>query len=93
MESHPVFLAVLILVSLCASVAIWIKILRRPGRFLPKFILLFISAIPFFGPVFFIFFDAPPILPLSEQARPFPKGTEIYSDFGTLIANLKRFFS
>ncbi|MFZ6680927.1 hypothetical protein [Undibacterium sp. Tian12W] len=54
---------------------------------------MLIAAIPFVGPVFFVFIDAPPVLPLSEQAKPFPKGIEVYTGFGALIDALKRFFS
>ncbi|MFZ6874098.1 hypothetical protein ACO0LF_18730 [Undibacterium sp. Di27W] len=93
MESHPILLAGLVLLSAYISIQIWMEILRRPGRFWPKSLLLLISAIPFIGPVFFIFIDAPPVLPLSEQAKQFPKGTEVYTGFESLIASLKRFFS
>ncbi|MES2039120.1 MAG: hypothetical protein V4495_14905 [Pseudomonadota bacterium] len=78
--------------SLCATIKIWSIVLRRPGQPWDKCLLMFISAIPFFGPVFFVFIDAPPVLPLAEQEKPFPKGTEIYPDFSPLIAAIKRFF-
>ena len=93
MESHPILLAELMLLSICASISIWVEVLRRPGGFLPKILLLMISAIPVFGPIFFIFIDAPPALPLSEQARQFPKGASVYPDFSPLITSIKRFFS
>lgn len=53
---------------------------------------MFISVIPFFGPVFFAFIDAPPVLSLDEQQKPFSKGTEIHPDFSPLITSIRRFF-
>jgi hypothetical protein len=93
MESHAILLAELILLSICASISIWVEVLRRPGGMWLKILLLLISAIPVVGPVFFIFIDAPPVLPLSEQAKQIPKGTSVYPDFSPLIASIKRFFS
>jgi hypothetical protein len=92
MSSHPVLFAVLMFVSLCATIKIWCMVLHRPGRPWVKCLLMFISAIPFFGPVFFVFVDAPPVLPVAEQEKPFPKGTEVYAGFRPLIEAIGRFF-
>ncbi len=93
MSNHPVLFTVLIFISFCATIKIWSMVLRRPGAVWYKCLLMLIAAIPFFGPVFFMFIDAPPVLPLSGQAKPIPKGTEVYTGFDTLIGALKRFFN
>lgn len=91
MSSHPILFTVLVLASLCATLKIWIMVLRRQGQPRGKCLLMFISAIPFFGPVFFLLIDAPPVKLFPEQEKPFPKGTEIYPDFSPLITGIKRF--
>ncbi|MBI3728257.1 MAG: hypothetical protein HY254_07975 [Burkholderiales bacterium] len=92
MSSHPILFAVLMFASLCATIKIWSMVLRRAGHPWGKCLLMFISVIPFFGPVFFVFIDAPPVLPLAEQEKPFPKGTEIYPDFYPLINSIRKIF-
>lgn len=85
MTDHPVLLPLLLLISIIATAVIWTKVLRGPGKLWFKLLCLIVSVIPFFGPVFYLFVDPPPTLPLSEQGKQIPKGTEIYPDFNPLI--------
>ncbi len=90
MNDHPVLLPLLLLVSIIATVAIWIKVLKRPGNFWFKLLCLAVFAIPFFGPIFYLLIDAPPTLPRSEQGKQIPKGTEVYPGFSPLIQTIRK---
>lgn len=90
MSEHPILLPLLLLISAIATVAIWIKILKRPGSFWFKSICLVVSAIPFFGPIFYWLIDLPPSLLFSEQGKKIPKGTEVYPSFKPLIQTIRK---
>lgn len=66
--------------TVCSALC-WRRILTRPDILFFKIAGLVISAIPFLGPAFFLFFDMPPRLPKDAQvdwsAR---SGTTSYSE-------------
>lgn len=90
MNDHPILLPLLLLASTVATAAIWIRVLKRPGNFWFKFMCLVVSAIPFFGPIFYLLIDLPPTLPPSEQGKQIPKGTEVYPSFKPLIQVIQK---
>jgi hypothetical protein len=85
-------LIVLTVISLCVSAFIWRRILKSESSLWFKLICILISAVPFFGPLLYIFLDPPPPLPPSQQAERMPKGTQVYKDFSPLVAFLKNIF-
>ena len=92
MNSHPVLFTMLMVVSLAASMVLWMRILRRPGRFWVKLLFMLLAGIPFFGPVFYLLIDAPDAKSLHQQDKPFAKGTDVHASFAPLITILNRFF-
>ena len=89
MNDHTVLL-IIVLFSLIATTAIWIRVLKQQGNFWFKLLCLVVSVIPFFGPIFYLLIDAPSTLPPSEQGKQIPKGTEVYPSFKPLIKTIRK---
>ena len=88
----PLMFWFLLISSIVATGAIWMRVLRRTENMSYKVLCLLISAVPFFGPVFFIIIDAPPSKLPEEQEDRFSKGTEVHKDFRPLTKSFKDFF-
>jgi hypothetical protein len=82
----------LLTVSFAATVAIWIRVLRAEELWYFKAAGLVISAIPFVGPIFYLFIDMPPSLPPEQQPPMFPRGTQPYPSFTPLVTFITRAF-
>jgi len=87
---HEIAVGLIWFLTIAATVAIWIRVLKRPGSIGLKILYLVISAIPFIGPIMYWFVDPPPVLPESEQGKKIPKGTEVYPSFKPLIDALQK---
>ena len=72
---------VLLAVSLTGTVLCWVRVFKSDDLMFFKIAGLIISAIPFIGPVFFLFLDMPPRIPEDAQAkREWRLGTTLYTD-------------
>jgi len=79
---------VLLGISLIATCLIWHRIFRSDCGWLRKILHATFAAIPFFGPMLYVFLEPPSKHPPQKQMRPFPKGTEVYPSFDPLIKSL-----
>jgi len=94
MENNPVLFFVLLFASLIATCVIWLRVLPRKEPIWHKLLCLLISAVPFFGPLFYaFFFDPPPVSAMKEQqAEHGAWGTRLIPTFSPLINSIRKFF-
>jgi hypothetical protein len=82
----------LLAASFAATAVIWVRVLRAKELWYFKAAGLVISAIPFVGPIFYLFIDMPSRLPPEQQPTMFPRGTQPYPSFTPLINFITRAF-
>ena len=71
----------LLSLSLIGTALCWIRVFKSEDSAFFKVAGLVISAIPFIGPVFFLFLDMPPRIPPDAQAKwQWRLGTTLYTD-------------
>lgn len=74
---REVLLSITLALSFGATVACWIRIWRSVDHAFFKVTGVLIAAIPFVGPVFYLFTCLPPRLPQDAQVPELPKGTRV----------------
>jgi hypothetical protein len=79
--------------SFAATCLIWRKIISTTGAWYTKAAHMIFVAVPFVGPMFYVFIAPPPKHPPDKQIPTFPKGTEVYPSFDPLITIIKKMFS
>jgi hypothetical protein len=91
MSLTPFILFVLV-ISFLATCLLWRRILARDYPWQQKATHAVFVAIPFLGPMFYIFLVPPSVHARENQLPPFPKGTEVYPSFAPLIKSISRIF-
>ena len=72
---------ILLALSLVGTALCWVRVLRSEDSTFFKILGLVISAIPFLGPLLFLFLDMPPRIPEDAQAKwQWRMGTTLYTD-------------
>ena len=72
---------ILLGISFFATVACWVRVLKSDDIPFFKVAGAVIAAIPFLGPIFFLFIDMPPRIPEDAQAKlKWRGGTTLYTD-------------
>lgn len=72
---------ILLAISLVGTALCWVRVIKSDDVWFFKVAGLLISAIPFLGPVLFLFLDMPPRIPEDAQAKwEWRLGTTLYTD-------------
>ena len=72
---------ILLTLSLIGTCMCWVRVLKSDDALLFKVAGLVFSAVPFVGPILFVFLDMPPRLPEDAQAKlEWRYGTTLYTD-------------
>ena len=82
----------LFVMSFAATCLIWKKIFSGDGTWYIKVFHAAFAAIPFLGPMLYVFLAPPPKHPPERQMPLFPKGTEVYPSFDPFIKSIGRMF-
>lgn len=88
----PPFIVFLLIVSVGATFLIWRRIFLSDSTWYSKILHAAFAAVPFFGPMLYVFLMPPPRHPPASQMPLFPKGTEVHPSFGPLIRSIGRVF-
>jgi hypothetical protein len=84
------FIWFLVALSFAATCLIWKTIFRADGAWHLKLFRAIFAAIPFVGPMLYIFLSPPSPHPPENMMPQFSKGTEVHSSFDPLIKSIAR---